>query len=715
MRLRSQATRDAKSRSTGSLLAPTMMVATVIITTVLTSCGAPPPRPLPPRLPETVTEPVFATDSLVALPGNGLMTYAEPAPLGSTAQVQFGVFAGSLFVAPGLAELAARVLTESTDSTTGKPSLRHRIEALGGSLDVQVGLASTWFDMRMRPSQIPRAIKILREALESVTQSRSQIDRMRNELVAERSAQIQSDPIPLAARTLMQAEHGTAAYINGLLDLDPSQVSLFHSRLYRPERCLLTVRAPRRVPQIIEAVTKSPNSIGEWKPPPAVPGPSELIPRAFTPGLYWAEPKGPQGRTRVAIVMQLPDVLTPNAAEWLVMHSCLTLNGTGGRLERFQDEANLPHLRWQTHIEQTPDVTALVMSTLATPNEAVTLWRILNRARASLVEVPPSESEINIALRRATLNAGLLSQDLAARLRIAATLKTRNVPEEALAQRLRMFADRNSWNLTRAATDFQKTPAWMVVVGAGRPDNAPKLRPFELLPEGFAPASSGLNAAAAATSQAPRLRQARAATGGEAAFARLEGFSSVGQTVADQAPTATDTITWNQATGKGAGTLVRERSLLGQTLVTNLSGDSWTETLGTVKKSLVAREAKLLRHEMMRHPLMLLAAHQQGHLEFRPVAQRTSGDRQMMVLEAVGPEYDRLRIHIDTQSHLVRTVESWEQLPDDTLVHVREEWSDYRASGSMRAPYRRRTTWNDGEHQTETVFSEWRAALSTGR
>ena len=113
----------------------------------------------------------------------------------------------------------------------------------------------------------------------------------------------------------------------------------------------------------------------------------------------------------------------------------------------------------------------------------------------------------------------------------------------------------------------------------------------------------------------------------------------------------------------------------------------------------------------MRHPLMLLAANQRGTLLFRPIAQRSSGDREMMVLEATGNEFDRLRIHIDTESHLIRIVESWERLPDETLVHVRESWSDYRTADSMRAPHRRRTTWNDGEHQTETVFSNWQPTL----
>jgi hypothetical protein len=230
----------------------------------------------------------------------------------------------------------------------------------------------------------------------------------------------------------------------------------------------------------------------------------------------------------------------------------------------------------------------------------------------------------------------------------------------------------------------------------------PGLKPFELRPAGFEATSGSEPTPATIAKTGPWLIRARAAMGGSEQFSGLTGFQSTGTIVADRSPDATDTVAWNQS-----GKLKRQRKVIGQVVTTSLDGDNWSESLGKVHKSLNAREAKLLRHQMMRHPLMLLAANQHGALQFRPIAQRSSGDRTLMVLEATGSEFDRLRIHIDTESHLIRIVESWERLPDETLVHVRESWSDYRAAGSMRAPHRRRTTWNDGEHQTETVFSKW--------
>ena len=706
----------SRDQTSGQQLPPQLgsRIAAVIAATMLGACSNPPQPPTPkpgPATTQVVTQPSGTT-----VPGNlanqtfrlqnGLASYIETTAVGSEAQVQLAVLAGSLFVAPGLAELAATVLLESSDPATGRASLKRRIEALGGSIDVKIGLMTTWFDIRVNFGRMPQALVALRESLDSVTQSRSQIERMRGELVASLSAQIQADPMPLATKMLLHAERGTGQYLHSLLDLDPSEVSLFHSRLYRPDRCMLAVAAPRRLPDIIEPLGAT-DAIAGWLPPPPVPGAIKVIERKFEPGVYWATVPGKPGWVRAAFVMRLPDPTMFGAAEWLVMHSCLTLGGRGGRLERMQEEAGLAHILWQARIEQTPDALALVMSTDANYTDAAALWRVLNRARQSLLEVPPTASELQLALRRAQLNADLPNLTSNDRLRLAANIKTLGVTSGGLLARLQEMTDLTKWDVRKAATAFQETPAWMVVVGAGRPDDLPGLVPFELQPAGFAPINKDAATATAIASTGSWLVSARAAMGGGEYFQQLLGFTATSTIVADKAPTARDEIAWLQS-----GKLTRKRTVLNQTLVTEIDGTTSSEQLDKIRKSLEVREAQLLRHEMRRHPMMLLAANARGTLQFRPIAQRSTGDRGLMVLEALGDEFDRLRIHIDTESFLIRTVESWERLPDETLVHVHESWSDYRAAGPMRAPYRCRTTWNDGEHQTETQYSAWSPVLA---
>lgn len=700
-------------RTCDRLLSGRHLAATALALTLPFVGGCSGPPPAPPQ-PENIQKPTPTTDTLPKAPtqllplANGIMSYVESAPPGSDAQVQLAVLAGSLFVAPGLAELAANVLLESSDPTTGRASLRHRIEALGGTIEAKVGLMTTWFDIRVPPNGFARSVIALRESLESVTQSRSQIERMRTQLVTRLAKRLEDDPIRESARMLLHAERGTGAYLRSLVDLDPSQVSLFHSRLYRPERCLLALSTGESTAEVRTVLTQpKETALSQWRPAPAVPGPSPIVQRKFEPGLYWATTPGAASKVRVAMVLRLPDATTPvGAAEWLVMHSCLTLGGQGGRLERMQDEAGLTDIAWDSYIERTPDAIALVMSAIVPHKDAEPLWRVLNRARQSLVDVPPTPSELRLALRRAEFNADLASLSSGERLRLAANIKTRGINANSLKARLDQIADLSQWNPTEAATAFQETPAWMIVIGPGPAPETPGLVAFELRPKGFEATSATKPTPTAIAATGPWLIRARAATGGSENFAKLVGFQATGTLVADKAPEATDTIEWEQS-----GKLTRRRKIVGQEIVTELDGDQSSERLGKVRKSLEAREARLLRHQMMRHPLMLLAANQSGTLQFRPIAQRSSGDRELMVLEALGSEFDRLRIHIDTESHLIRIVESWERLPDETLVHVRESWSDYRETGAMRAPHRRRTTWNDGEHQTETVFDAWRPTL----
>ena len=157
--------------------------------------------------------------------------------------------------------------------------------------------------------------------------------------------------------------------------------------------------------------------------------------------------------------------------------------------------------------------------------------------------------------------------------------------------------------------------------------------------------------------------------------------------------------------------LQRARTLLGQTIVTRLTATEYTETLGKTVRPLDAKQAALLRREMQRHPLALLAAYARGEIAFRTVAQRDAGDRTMAVLEAATGPFDRLRVHIDVESLLVRTVETWETLPDGTPLHLSEAWQDYRDVGTLRVPFRRLTSQDNGQNRIEAVFAKWTPTL----
>ena len=156
--------------------------------------------------------------------------------------------------------------------------MRRQLESVGGSVAIQVGLMTTWIDIRVPTNKIAEALKALRGALESTTQSRSQIERMRSDLVDSLAAKVADDPIHVIARALLQGEQGTDSYLNALLDLDPSDVSLFQSRMYRPETCLLAISAPQPLQETLLATQEPKESaIAGWRPPPPAPGKPELL------------------------------------------------------------------------------------------------------------------------------------------------------------------------------------------------------------------------------------------------------------------------------------------------------------------------------------------------------------------------------------------------------------------------------------------------------
>lgn len=686
--------------------------ANVAFGALLAACAGtpPPPAPAPPPAPPPgdASTAVAPASQVQRLPNGVTAMLTRTRPDGD-AQVQLGVFGGSLFVAKGLAELAAITLIGSAAPDRGQRALQREIEAIGGTLEIALGPMTTWFDVRVPANKVEDALLALRRALDAPTQSRSQIERMRDELVQSYSARIRRDPMTTMAMALLRGAAGTGDYVDGLLDRDPSEVSTFLSRVYRPERCLLTVESPLPPERLLPVLTDAKNGVGAWVPPPALPGSAELASRGFQSGLYWATTDAPPGPCAVAIVMYLPTPLGGAEVDTMVMHGCLTLDGTGGRLERLQDEAGLSGIRWQPEVVRGPDAIAVVLTSQATAEQVPPLWRVLRRARSSLLDVPPTPSELALAARRATLGVQLGLLDAGSRARARLSRVVRNVPADSLARRLANITEPGMFDPEAAARAYLELPVAMVVVGAGRPEASPDLRAFELLPRGFGPGKAAPDATPDGTAAEPWLAQASEAVGGADRLRRLIGFTATARLSDEQAPTLTETIEWRLS-----GELRRTRQLLGQQIVAVVDGDQGNETLDGTKRPLGARETALLRQEVMRHPLLLLAAHARGELQFRPIAERTVGDRDLMVLEALGDRFDRLRMHVDTGSGLVRVVESWVTLPGDTIVHVQETWSDYRSVGTLRAPFVRHLDRDDGQTRAEVVYERWEPVEGPG-
>lgn len=665
-----------------------------------------PPSPAPTPAPAAPLPRVERLD-------NGMTVVVSRREGGANATLLLGLFAGTAFLAPGAAELAAQVLVDGSDPSEGRPPLSQTIRRLGGSLHVEPGPLTIWIDIRVPQSRWREAALALRQALATPTRSRSQIERIRDQFTAARTAEIRREPLPTLARLLLLGESSSSSHVLGLLDRDPAEIGLLQSRLHLPERMVLGVEVAEPADDVVAALGRhGALALGGWMPPRPLPGPLTLLERPFASGLYWArtrEKEPPPGRCRVAILTALPDLAHPEAAAALLFHSCFSLEGVGGRLELLQREHGLAHIRWESRIVHTAETAAMLLTTEVDASEVPALWRTIELARASLRDVPPNASEFAVAARRAPLLAQLGATGDAPRLRAMAMLALRGGDAAAALARPLEASRLPEQGVQVAAAPYLALPFALIVVGGQPPAELATAQRFELLPAGGEVAAAASDVDHGGTTATASLWLARAidAIGDAATVAALRGWKHEATIGREDAPSLRESLQW-----RDSGTIERTRELLGQRIVTRLQGNSWSEQLGDTVRSLHANEATILQREQRRHPLALLAAHRRGELPFRTIAQRDADDRTVVVLEAVTDRFDRLRMHVDTRSHLIRLVESWETLADGTVVHLADAWSDYRLVRGLRVPHRRVSTHDNGQNRVETVFAVWEPSFA---
>ncbi len=681
---------------------------------LLAACGSAPQRPPTPAASAAGADPAAAARTTTRL-ANGATVVVQRLPGRPLALLQVGVAAGAVLFAPGAAELAAHVVAEAGDAQSGRLSLRRRIEALGGLLQVHTGPLTCWLDIRVEAGGWQAAARALAETLAAPPPTRAEFERVRRELVAARRAALASDPGGGMARLLLLGETGGDRYLRGLDDRDASEVATFLARGWRPELATIVLASPAEpAAALAELDAADRPSVGSWRaaaPAAAMP----LIERRFDSGLWWSPAESPAAAAapcQIAVVVPLPDPAEPRAADEILALGCLTLEGVGGRLERIFADRGLGQVRWQATTAASADATALVLRTEAPSDQVAAIWRALAAARVSLKNVPPSRSEIELAQVRAPLLARLQLLDDGVRAR---RLRGDDPTMAAVDRRLAELAAAGTEALREGVDRLLARPFACISVGGTIASDVPDVHAFRPTPEPTptppvatpAPVAAAPAAPAGPADGAPAVRpqpwldQAVAAAGGAAALRRLLGWRSRAEVRADLAPEAVDEQDWRRD-----GELRRTRTALGQAMVTVLAGDAGTEQLGETTRNLDAAAITAARREMRRHPLALLAAHARGELAFRTVATGEVADRKLAVLETADGGFERLRVQIDVESHLVRVVESWETMPDGSIVHLHEAWQDYRGVGPLRAPFHRLTTRDDTQ-RAATAWSEW--------
>ncbi len=598
----------------------------------------------------------------------------------------------------GSAELAAHLLAHGADATAGRQSLERQVAQMGGALDIEIGRKSTWVHVRMPSARWQLAAQTLVGALETHLSSRGLLERSQEDCIATANAAIARDPVLFAAERMLLGDESPAAYLQRLLDRDAGEAVAFQRRYFRPDRSLLVVRAPD-TDAAMEAGVRA--TFGQWQPEsPNAEGEITTQVRKSPEGIAWIEdPKREaDAPCDVALLLQWPDPHSLEAPAMHVLAGCLTVDGVGGRLERLQQEAGLGNVTLTADTLRVGEGSALVLRGAMSAQQALQLHATMLSARKSLRDIPISTSERTQARAAAWLSLRACETHASSSLR--EELERVALGKE-LATQIRQLADldRPGSPDAKAIEAFLALPVAMVVRGGPAPAGAPGVRTCPLSPSA---ASVPL-----AQNDDENLRQAALpwrnrvveAMGGAVALQECVGFESLKSIATKDAPTADEATSW-----RIGGNVRRTRKVLGATVETLLAGNEWTETVAGRSAQLSPQEAAWRRSEVARHPLALVLAWQRGDVQFRVLTTRRVGDRDYEALEAIDGGFERLRIEIDRESGLLRTVECWATTPDGNATRSVDTWNDYRTVEGVRVPFRCSTIVDDGQSERTTTF-----------
>jgi hypothetical protein len=624
--------------------------------------------------------------------------------LTGNAEIVFGVLAGASHGRRGLALLAVELLVEGTEATKGRISLRESIARMGGSVVIEVGPLSTWISVRVPVGRWREALRELGGAILSPTTSRSQLERIRQNLITRRTNEVWNDPIAGCGPCFLLGDGGTGQHLGSLRDRDPSEALLFISEFYRPSTAVIALHVPAGGGEIHKQVALA---FSSWPAESAPRSPPDTT-RVLHDGLYWAK-VGADDVSQVRLFIGLPNPLAEDAPDLEVLLNCITNDGLGARFERMQIEHGLADVVWQPHYLRCAEASALVLTATTTPARAVQLWQLFQAARRSLTDVPPSGSEIEVARARAALTMYRDQVGAIDRVRALTVRRLRGLADDVAMRRLEWLAEPGHFDVVATAQKLLALPAAMVVVGGAIPESAQQpVHSFELLPLELLGQLAGSDPQILAAAALPWVQRAVRRIGAER-LGRLQGFRGMLETKATTTPGAgvEEAFVWQRD-----GTLLRSRRLLGTTIVTSLTPEQWVERAGDQQVELSQADRNYSLRQLERHPLALLAAAVRGEIRFRMVATRKVADRELVVLEADSKRFDRLRLHIDSDSDLVRTVESWETTPEGVPQHIEESWSDYRNLDNLRVPFFKSVTTDDGQSRTDSTWFRFEAILA---
>jgi predicted Zn-dependent peptidase len=640
----------------------------------------------------------------------GLLVLAPrelPAQAGAPGVIRLTLPVGTRAGKTGLAELAAEVVAELRLPTRAGGGLRGGLLRLGASLEVSVAATATAFEVTFPPQRWREVLSLLGTHLAQpidATAPTAAFDALRLRL-ATRLAQAWSRAPLLAMVERMRAgrKQSLGDIVSQINLRTANEVAVFQRARYRAAGAVLGLWVPGVHSAELAAGIIA--TLSPWLDPQAKAALPFLTPLPIEAGVFWAPHEGP---VDVALLVPQPTLDQPLSAELLVLHECLTHDGLAGRLGAAITDLVGHDVSFQ--VLPAGDTDQVVLFARARDDLVVRLYEAMSQVLNSFRLRPPDEQEIALAAARARMRLLAQIAQPADWLRLMSRLAYRRGQPDTLPATLARLARPARLDLGTALPVFASSALALAVVGGQPPVATSRLVqlvadvvvPSEKI-EQLLPAEQLESAVASAKEQLDKVVEM---LGGAAALRAFTGYREHVSAETGVGPSV------DVVTAVRLGAKLRETTrVLATTIDTRLDQQGGVEDSGTQQVVIGFDEARARLLATARHPSAVLARYARGELVFRLLALRMASDRELAVLEEVTDRRDGMRIAIDTQARLVRSIEARVWHAEAGALSVREEFSDYRTvKGGLRVPFLRTRTVDDREPALRIKTLEFAAA-----
>lgn len=593
----------------------------------------------------------------------------------------------------GVHQLAMDTLSRSPLTSAEGRSLRQAVEALGGLVEIEGDRSTTSLYLEVPGDAWFTTLRRCAEMLSDLGIEADPFVAAQTDSVQRRIDSLGRDPARrLVENVLDGRELSARESVDTLLDISLDQVRACHGESFDCDGAVMSFAVPGVDTSVV--LEQARETLRPWTGSGETPEQAPLPPVTIDPGLRWATSADPSS---FILVLERPDAYGRESAAALIALESLAGSGAGGEL-------GAEGLGFSSTILDRNGRSYLMLRAQVGPEQVSSVVDVIRRSFAELALDLPSAGELSTAANRARLQ--LLIEQAAPRAwhRASTRAALLALPVEAgeselLDETLAALERPTTLELQRMFNLFGRIePIWVVYGGAPPEDLA--LDPL-LLPD---PSPAGLESAVDRRDLATQLAVARIAldravdaVGGRTQLESLRGLDSESATRSPDGLESADSARVDLS-----GTYRMERTLFGARIVTEVEEGAGRETFGEESAPLSVEECDLLIRRALAHPTLILARWCQQDEDWRLIGSRQVLDRELRVLERIGPVTQRTRIHVDARTGLIRTVEVL--LPG--VGTLRTVWRDYRDVDQLRLPFQALVEQGDGT-VTRTTYADY--------